>query len=34
MPPAVVVPAHGDPVSDDAVERTRRAIDAIDNSTE
>ena len=30
LPPAVVVPAHGDPVTDDAVERTRRAIDAID----
>ncbi len=34
LPPAVVVPAHGDPVSEDAVERTRRAIDAIDNSTQ
>jgi hypothetical protein len=30
LPPTVVVPAHGDPVTDDVVERTRRAIDAID----
>ena len=30
--PAVVVPAHGDPVTDDALERTRRAIDAIDTA--
>ena len=30
LPPTVVVPAHGDPVTDNVVERTRRAIDAID----
>lgn len=29
-PPAIVVPAHGDPVTENAAERTRRAIDAID----
>jgi glyoxylase-like metal-dependent hydrolase (beta-lactamase superfamily II) len=28
--PAIVVPAHGDPVTEDAVVRTRRAIDAVD----
>ena len=30
LPPTVVVPAHGDPVLDNVVERTRLAIDAID----
>jgi hypothetical protein len=29
-PPAIVVPAHGDPVTEDAAARTRRATDAID----
>ena len=29
LPAAVVVPAHGDPVTEDAKERTRRAIDTI-----
>ena len=30
MPPSVVLPAHGDPVTERVVERTRRAMDAID----
>jgi hypothetical protein len=29
-PPTIVVPAHGDPVTEEASGRTRRAIDAID----
>ena len=30
LPPTIVLPAHGDPVTDDVVERTRRAMDAVD----
>ena len=29
-PPSIVVPAHGDPVTEDAVGRTQRALDAVD----
>ncbi len=31
MPPSAVLPAHGDPVTERVLERTRRAIDAIDS---
>jgi hypothetical protein len=30
FPPAIVVPAHGDPVTEDTAARTRRAMQAID----
>lgn len=30
MPPWMVIPAHGDPVTEQVVERTRHAIDAVD----
>ena len=33
FPPSIVVPAHGDPVAENATERTRRALDAIDLQT-
>jgi hypothetical protein len=30
FPPVIVVRAHGDPVTQDAAPRTRRAIEAVD----
>jgi hypothetical protein len=34
LPPTVVVPAHGDPVAEDTMQRTRRAIDAVDTTAD